>query len=87
MMGMMPPRPKLASLILSSKGMDGKEEMKQDEEVQKDDSIGLEAAADKIMKAFEEKDKKALIEGLKDFLAMAETTEEETAEEKIEGIV
>lgn len=87
MMGMMPQRPKLASIILSAKGMDGKEEMTKCDEVQSDDSVGMEAAAEKIMKAFESKDKKALVEGLKDFMAIAELAEEPSEEEKLEEIV
>jgi hypothetical protein len=76
MLGMMPPKPKLASIILSSKKMDGKEVETKQGEVQNDDSIGMEAAAEKIFKAFEEKDKKTFIEGLKDFMAMVELAEE-----------
>lgn len=76
MLGMMPPSKKLASVILSSKGLDGKEKEEAQPEVQSDDSVGMEAAAEKIMKAFEAKDPKALIEGLKDFMAMVEISEE-----------
>lgn len=76
MLGMMPPQKKIASIILATKGMDGKEKEEVQPEVQSDDSVGMEAVADKIMKAFESKDKKALIEGLKDFFAMVEIQEE-----------
>lgn len=82
MMGMMPPKPKLASIILSSK-LGGKEVEGKQDEVQSDDSVGLEAAADKIMKALEGKDKKALVEGLKDFMAMSELEEPEESEEMV----
>lgn len=81
MLGMMPPPKKIASIILASKGMDGKEKEEAQPEVQSDDSVGMEAAAGKIIKAFESKDPKALIEGLKDFLAMVELSEEMTEEE------
>lgn len=80
MLGMMPPQKKIASIILAAKGMDGKEKEEVQPEVQSDDSVGMEAVADKIMKAFESKDKKALIEGLKDFMAMVEVQEEMTEE-------
>lgn len=76
MLGMMPPPKKIASIILASKGLDGKEKEEAQPEVPSDDSVGMEAAADKIMKAFEAKDKKGLIEGLKDFFAMVEISEE-----------
>lgn len=81
MLGMMPPQKKIASIILASKGMDGKEKEEAQPEVPSDDSVGMEAAAGKIIKAFESKDPKALVEGLKDFLAMVELAEELTEEE------
>ena len=76
MLGMMPPKKKLASVILASKGMDGKETEEKMEEIPTDDSVGMEACAEKMMKAIESKDKMAFIEGLKDFFAMMEIEEE-----------
>ncbi len=85
MLGMMPPSKKIASIILSSKGLDGKENEETLPEVPSDDSVATEAAAEKIMKALEAKDKKALAEGLKDFLAICEM-EEEQEEPMMEGL-
>jgi co-chaperonin GroES (HSP10) len=81
MLGMMPQKKKIASVILSSKGLDGKTKEEAQPEVQNDDSVGMEAAAGKIISAFEAKDSKALVEGLKDFLAMVELDEEMSGEE------
>ena len=86
MLGMMPQKPKIASIILASKGMDGKDKEEKQDKVLNDDSVGMEAAAEKIFKAFEAKDKAAFIDGMKDFMSMLDAGEEasEIPEESIE---
>lgn len=59
---------KLAQMLIGSKKDDGTEALEQGPEVQNDSEIAMDAVATKIMSAFEKKDKKALIEGLRDFM-------------------
>jgi len=74
---MNPNKDKIASLILSKRPPDGgPETMTEGPEVQDDSSIGLEAAASKILSAIEAKDAKMLAGGLQDFLDLADSDDE-----------
>lgn len=88
MMGMMPPNKKIAAMILSTKKPDGSEETKAGDDVVQDDDMAMDSVASKIMGAIEAKDKKALIDGLKDFLAIADTDDKGDDQEAppLEGI-
>jgi hypothetical protein len=48
-----------------------------------DNSVALEASAEKIMSAFEQKSAKSLVSALKDFYAILEMDEEPEAEEEV----
>lgn len=64
MLGMLPMNKKMASLIVEG-GMN-----KEQPEVVSDGSVGLEAAAEQIVKAIESKDKKMLVSAMKGFVMM-----------------
>lgn len=74
MIGMMPQNKKIASLII---GGSRPSEDVQGPEVEENDDVAMDSVASKIMSAFEAKDKKALISGLKDFMMLMESSEDE----------
>ena len=80
-MGMIGNQKKLASVILGTP--DG--EMKQEQEVINESDLALESVAEKILEAIEQKDKKAIIDALKDFMTLHESLEEPMETEIQEG--
>lgn len=60
-------------MLIGSKKDDGTETLEQGPEVQNDSEVAMEAVATKIMTAIEKKDKKAFIDGLRDFMDIIET--------------
>lgn len=65
MLGMMPKKSKIASVILA-----GTEGLKKGPEVPEEKGLAMDACAEKIMGAIEAKDKQALVAALEDFVSM-----------------
>jgi len=75
MLGMLNPNKKIGAVILASKGASGEEKLEQGPEVQSDMDPALESVASKLISAFEMKDKKSLISGLKEFMDIIQTAD------------
>lgn len=73
---------KMASIIVSSHKPDYVDNVGETKtsNVESDDSIGIEAAADSILSAIQAKDSKKLVQSLKNFFYLCEESEDESEE-------
>lgn len=81
MMGMIGNNKKLASVILGTP--DG--EIKEQPEVINESEMALDSVAEKLLEAIDAKDKKAIVDALKDFMTLHESIEEPMETEIKEG--
>jgi hypothetical protein len=72
MLGMMPDPKKIASVIITSESG----EMKEGPKVEQDLSPALDASAEKILTAFEKKDKKMLASAMREMLTILDAEQE-----------
>lgn len=77
MLGMMPDPKKIASVIISSDSG----EMEKGPEVQQDLSPALDACSEKMLAAFEKKDKKMLASAMREMFTILDAEEDMSEEE------
>ena len=83
----MPKNDKMAATILAEMTPEGGEKLETKPEVEKDSDVAFDSVADKLITAFESKDRKALVAGFRDIFSLlqSEVSDDSLDEELLNG--